>query len=381
MSAQYEAYLSTKIKEVNPDLAIPKQGAIHDILIKSNTKLLEDLSIKADALSKKLDFSNLLDLADDDIDAVASRFLSTRNIGQKASGVVTLGLNQTVAVNIPIGIEFFSAEGRSYVTTSETNFNSLEVGQNFNPLTGLYEVRNIAIEAAEAGTEYNVLAGTISATDYLINNLVSVTNPFPIQNGRSTQTNTELISDIESSLSDSIFLSPASYSKLKTVFTELKDITIVGVGQEEMTRDVINPLDAQFAASNFKDINYKGKVLASNFYPNNESQAYTLTDSTDLTTEAVPTRFTTEFNQNQYNGLFFTDTVGLDNTASTSSALFETEINNQATGGLGVLDSGWYAGEVGDAMDLDVQTTAFTVENLNTEEAPEYWIALGRGVV
>ena len=245
-------FLTDFIKDQHPDLDLTRGSALYNLLIRPQAIYH---ALNQTNIQRLRDSSSLLSinqdptLADDEVvDNLLSNYNIERQQGTAASGQLLMIFTSQDPVTVPVGTKF-SSSGVDFSPTQVFNGVVNEddvlsdqdrviksIGDNLYSLT-------IDVAANQEGPSGNLAANTVFTTDGVFNNLKEVVAAEDFDGGKNTESNEELITRMQDGLAVANLGSRLSIeSTLRQEFPSVQDISIVGAGNSELTRDKHNTL-------------------------------------------------------------------------------------------------------------------------------------------
>lgn len=179
---------------------------------------------------------------DDAVDEILSNWFLTRKVGRNSTGIATVYLTQQVDVNVPITSKFyrgnlvFVPDAIDTVTIAKEDLtrlvdsNGVVVGYSFN----------ILLKAQFPGEDYNIEAGAFTDFTRFSPYVTRVENQNAFSGGKGNETTTEMLDRASTAISVRDLNSPRSIDvTLRDEFTTVDDVTVIGMGDPEMIRDLI----------------------------------------------------------------------------------------------------------------------------------------------
>jgi len=243
------ALLIQLVQELNPAVDA-KRGVVKDLLFGLSALLA---TAEQDVADKIIKSNSLLEIqanpalaTDAIVDALLSNYRLTRLPATKATGSLTIYLNQPAVIALPAGA-VFTYGTNTYVTdnayTSRTS--PADVLTTTDKLvtkvtTGVYAF-TVGIVAATAGSAANIKRGTrltpaINPSPYFSQAVV----PADITSGGDAETNAALINRLYTGASTKAWsnrLNIDSLIRSDSRFSRILGVSIIGFGDQEMTRD------------------------------------------------------------------------------------------------------------------------------------------------
>lgn len=180
------------------------------------------------------------------VEAVAASYGVTRVAASTASGAVLLVFSSSKTVFIPVGTEFSTSDGRKFVTT--TGF-ALKSGTS--ALTQSIERRlavrsdgkyqaTIELSSVDASAASNLQAGDALTPGITLPDFVSATASTDFYGGTDAESLRSLITRVKNTVPAKSMSSRSSIFSFLTangLFPNISDISVIGAGDLEMTRD------------------------------------------------------------------------------------------------------------------------------------------------
>lgn len=240
----------------NANLDLKEGTALADLLVGPSAQILAFNSINNDYVRRRMSFKLLQEnpelITDDALDNLASNYNIVRKKGTYATGTVMVKVSSAQEYTIPAN--YIVALGSlQYTTTQPWKIKKATVN---DPLTELLLQRDsegtlyflLPMKAIAVGSVYNIAENvSLSVVATGIPNLISVSTYSAFGGGTDTENNEQLLARIPIALSHAEFSSKASIStKLFNEFTNIYDVSVVGMGDPEMLRDKHNVFGVSF---------------------------------------------------------------------------------------------------------------------------------------
>jgi len=223
-----------------------------DLVVKStpveeNIEMIIDTSINKVGEDNKRIPGEILTLKDE----ISQEFDATgkRDVGEKASGIITLSNGAGTVAEIPLGTQVESQDGYIFITTSRVSVPaataSVDASGNVQKTPGTTDV---GVEASEAGDKYNIGQSTFSVSNFP--NL-SATNSSNFSGGSSKQITIVSQNDIDKAES---ILKEELRKKIKDAFLEkIKDkkLTLLADSIEYFDKKFSSDTEADAEAEKF----------------------------------------------------------------------------------------------------------------------------------
>lgn len=175
---------------------------------------------------------------EDIVDGLAANAFVERNPGSIGSDVQRIRFFEPQAFSAQQGVLIFrGSNGQRYSNSEALAVTSPEM--SLNQEGTLYFI-DIPIVALEEGTDFNADAGSITTMEAEPAGVANVTNLFGIADGRSRETNTELIDRIKVAVTvRALVTGRGIIVTLTENFTTIEEIEPIGFGDAEMMRDIV----------------------------------------------------------------------------------------------------------------------------------------------
>ena len=240
--------LTTQLQEDNPDLDL-KRGVVHDIILYYHSVLESAVRENLDRYQSARSLQQIEadpTIADTDtVSDVLSNWGITRKDGTKATGEVAIVVSTSTSVTISAG-SVFEANGLKFVTsnsyTSTSNPASVTT-DNDRFMTKLSDgnyVFTIFVTAVEVGEASQLPVNTLLVPDSTISNYVTSYASSAFLGGSDTETNTELVNQLQDGISAKALSNRVNMRALLRSLSQFSSATnqsIVGYGDAEMVRD------------------------------------------------------------------------------------------------------------------------------------------------
>lgn len=244
-----ELRLAQFISETYPDADVAPGGVLRELLIKLSATIqnpitndMDDLG-QANSISKAL--ASAVDTTDPIIDQIASNYNTTRSEGQKSTGKIKVTVATSSSFYIREGFTFVQPVlNLNYLVMQEYSVTPNPSGDELPLISSngtFYFI--LPVEAENGGAEYQVTDQTAFdiADGEVIRDFSEAKAYGNFTSGQAIETDKELLARIDTSLANKTLLTPSSItSRLKTEFTNFKDVSLTGANDAEMTRSKRN---------------------------------------------------------------------------------------------------------------------------------------------
>jgi len=222
--------------------------SLHDLVVRPMATVAAAIEADVKYLENRFSVSQVLEEETESaavlLDLLASNFFITRNPGGRASGTVTIKVDNNSGFTVQVGTLFERSTGVSYVYDQEESLlvapNDLtaEVDSDGNP-TGNY-LAEVFVYAARPGIGAGAPPATFISMNPAPRGLVEVYNEAPFSSESSQESNFQLANRIKSALTHRGFNTRDSIS---TVIQDNVDtcrrVQVVGSSDPEMRRDIL----------------------------------------------------------------------------------------------------------------------------------------------
>jgi len=247
---QYENLIRQTLEDQYPTVDFGKGTVLYDLVVRPQalyaslneanaTNILQSSSLLEIALDPEL--------ADEDIvDQVLSNYKVTRTPGNKASGSITIVMTTSSTTPIPENSIFYAGI-RRYVTP--TSFVGVPDQSLISRTTDRLITQNsdgnwefiIEVEADQEGEDYQLAQGTSMSADNPPPNYIKTYVTYDFSAGSTEETNAELIAALAVGASGKTMSTRLNIeSFVKTEYTDVTNMSIVGYGDQDMRRDSHN---------------------------------------------------------------------------------------------------------------------------------------------
>ncbi len=242
------AEMTQFIQDLNPDIDL-KRGVLYDLLIYTSAVLAtasqENVELTEQSTSLLLLSQNPAIADEDLVKQTAANFRVTPIEGTPASGNVRITLNKLVGVSVPSGTTFTSTNGIEFVTEEiytarTTSANVIETTDRLLTSAGGGNYSfTVPVIASEVGTNGNVRRGIQFEVAPGIPSFVSASAASAFSGGTDDESISSLIERTPAGISNrstSNRLSIDSLIRSEPDFEDFIDISVIGYGDDEMTR-------------------------------------------------------------------------------------------------------------------------------------------------
>ena len=230
-----ESFVVQRLRDEFPELDVASPGSsLRDLLVSPLILLLEPIRREVEFLRTQQSLASASALSQTELDALLANIFTERVLGDYARGVVRVFFSAPYALSLDSSILFTTSEGLTFVPEAVTVVPS----SDFTRSGGQYYV-DIDVRSQAPDSTHNIPAGSVNAAVGLLN-VVRVTNLYGFSGGVSTETNEEFLERAERSLSErSLNTKRGIETALLNSFSDLVSIDVIGFGEDEMQRDIL----------------------------------------------------------------------------------------------------------------------------------------------
>ena len=242
--------IQTYANELVPQADFSKGTVLYDLLIKPAGILqtMTEMNVnRARNASSLLRVSEIPEIADDDmVDELLSNYRITRNGGTIAGGLIDIKISSNAVTAIPSGSVFTSGglkffANQSYVGVSTQGLVASTTDRLIRELSDGVYVFTIEVTAEAEGSAYQVNQGTTLVMQTPPSNYIASTAAYDFSAGVNVETNREIIARMPAGLANR---TPGNVTNVEALLRESQEdivnVSIVGYGQQEMSRDQDN---------------------------------------------------------------------------------------------------------------------------------------------
>lgn len=280
-----EAYLTDKV----PEGDFGKGSALRDFAITAVSNIFAYLRKKADTVRQRQSLLLLGedegDDVDDAVDEILSNWFLTRKTGRQSRGIITIYFSQAPdsgdSVVIAVGTPFYKTASLIFVPDSDTDL--AYSAEDMTPVTDSngnvveYGLR-VPVIAAQGGAEYDIEPGPFVNYGFRHLYVTRVENLSNFSGGESQETTSEMLDRSPTAISVRDFNSARSIDALlKDEFSQVDDVTVIGFGDNEMIRDLIEEIATglRIHAGGYTDAYLRNPIVEDSEYVTTVGAAFT----------------------------------------------------------------------------------------------------------
>lgn len=246
-----EDFLEEFLTEQMPDTNLSKGSSIRDLLVGGMSLVTAYYQAQVDDILRRQSLSRVTEITDqtdqdEAVDALLSNLFITRNSGRSSSGTAILHFSQLTDVVVRTTDRLTRTAGAVYKPSalSDTAYPSSALTASYDSSGNVidYTLR-ILIEAVSAGSQYDLGAGTFTSTTFSNPYLTKVEHTSDFSGGRDAETTEDLLTRAPTALTlRDLVTDRAAETVIKDTFSSIDEVTVVGMGDDEMQRDKVTTL-------------------------------------------------------------------------------------------------------------------------------------------
>ena len=238
LSTDSAEFIRAKLREAFPEITFGTGDALTDILVNASSVLLEPFRREIARISNAQSLRDIDQLAEDDVDALASNWMVSRIAGAFARVSVIVTLSNPRLLRINSSVRFITRAGLVFTPSASYTLNASEVASYATP-EGLFEVP-VQCVATQRGSEYNIDVGEVIAVENL-DPATRATNRAQGVGGVDRESSQALVSRITQVINErSLVTERGIRAKLLAEEHAVDKVTVIGHGDDEMTRDQLS---------------------------------------------------------------------------------------------------------------------------------------------
>lgn len=238
-----------------------RQGTVVDELaIKPTSLLMADFYNTLVEKQTQDNIDTAINGTEDQLNYFGNRFFYPRVVGDRATGVIRIWINESIDVDITGDFRAEDGNGLLYLA-----INSRRISANsLSPSTDSYGAYyfDIGIIAENAGSQYNKAANEIQAISGISFSYAYATNPKDLIPGAAHENNQQYGNRLRYSINDrSLGNKRSLYAGMKQQFPYIYSMYVAGAGDKYMTRDKLQAIDLSNPP---KEAKFLGKIAGDN---------------------------------------------------------------------------------------------------------------------
>lgn len=235
ISIDVEAFITQRLRDEFPELDVASPGSsLRDIIVSPLVLLMEPLRREVEFLRTQQSLANQSALSEQEMDSILANVFTTRSLGDYARGTARVYFTAPYPAGIDPTITFSTTDGRVFVPEVSTT-----VGLSEFQRSGSQYYLDIDVRSTTSAADHNLSVGELQSVTGL-QNVVRVTNLRSFSGGITQETNEEFLERAERSLSErSLNTKRGIETRLMNSFSDIVSIDVVGFGESEMQRDIL----------------------------------------------------------------------------------------------------------------------------------------------
>lgn len=290
---QARTFITETMKSVIPSANVDGGSGINALLGRGGATISASVLQEIEHMLTTRDLSDPDALTEEDMDLLLSNLLTSRDGGDLAFGFVRLYYATRTRREFSAGLAATVEDGSvTFVTLSDLVFEAQDYFLDSD--TDLYFI-NVPFVAEDSGEEYNIDPGDITRLTNDSSGATRVTNVESFRNGLDKQTNTQALRKAQRSVSTRTPLSVnGSIFFMQELFgAKLKDLLVVGAGDDEMLRDEVFDLGAteeprfQIGVDSLDPVTREQLGSAQQLHVGGRTDLYSIFDNINYVSETV----------------------------------------------------------------------------------------------
>jgi hypothetical protein len=229
------------LREKHPNMDLSRGSANYQQLVLPVATILQPFRDRSNTVKRNQSMLNYQLMDDDEMDRKAANFFVERGLGGRAFGSQRVFFSEVQSVFIDESALFLDDEDRRWRPVVPVTLSAAEMGANVVTETGEYFV-DVSVVSEVDGEEYRAEEGQVNRV-VNVAGAVRTTNLSDYFSGNDPQTNTELFITIAQAITNrDLVKADAIITAIKANFTTVRDVIPIGMGDSEMTRDVVEAI-------------------------------------------------------------------------------------------------------------------------------------------
>jgi len=235
LSVDVGAFIEARLKEQYPLLDVTSPGsAVRDLFVNPLIMILEPLQREIQFLKTQNSVRDYDALAEVELDALLSNVFAYRSTGAYSRVTVRVYVQSARVISVDSSVVFSTDANVQFIPEEATRFTPADLIRS-----GATYYVDIPCRSIEATVDANVTRGQIRRVTG-IDNVLRVTNLKDATGGRTKEDNSTFYARAERSLSERSLNTTRGIEKaIKDNFAGILSISVVGFGEPEMQRDVL----------------------------------------------------------------------------------------------------------------------------------------------
>lgn len=346
------------IRDIDPTIDISNASTLMDLLITPGSLMMEPVLKQISFLVRNQSMSDPRLIEPTELDALMANFLQYRNNGARSTGMVEVFYAAPINLDVPYGTKFTDILGNEYVTT-QAMYVSADTMANNTWLYPYYSSGPLAVESINIAQLTEIGPNQITSTA-LLPAPARVTNPTGFSGNVPKESNVKFFARaLDSVITRSLGSAAGIENTLVTLYPTIQDISVKGMGDAEMLRDLVLSGIAVYPYKTV--IDFYGKVSGLVDLPHPESLAYWNVFWDDPTTSGIQPDLPSleelaidELTTTQYAGMYkFNDAAY---TKFNTSIIMEEHFADES------LAAHWRTSDAKHALGVSASSSEFAIE-------------------
>lgn len=236
-------FLIETLQEEFPELNVNEGSAIYDTIVRPAALMMQPHRDYIRVLARNIKLRNHSVMDPLELASLAANFLVSPREGTRARGLQRVFFAAPQAVNVSNTSRFFDDAGLVFLPINTFSATQSQVESQVVASTGEFFV-DVPVVAEAAGEEYSVGADTVRNVQG-IQGATRTTNPNIFTAGKNSDSNTELYARVVTSITNRDLVKKNAISTaLFEAFDSIRNIEVVGFGDPDMTRDIVDAVVA-----------------------------------------------------------------------------------------------------------------------------------------
>ncbi len=235
-STDIPTFIRDRMVQEFPDMSADNAGMLEDILAKPLQMLLEPFKREIELVKIGASVANADIMADSEAEALGANWFTDRDSGDYSNGPVRIFFAQPTTTRVSTDKRVYTNDGRAYFPIQNYYITAQQMAFNRQ---GTFYFLDVSVRAEATGDEYNVGPGDIVGIEE-VPGVIKVSNLTSFISGNASETNSEYIGRIESSLTErSTVTKRGILARVTAEFDSVRALQVIGAGEEGMNRDIL----------------------------------------------------------------------------------------------------------------------------------------------
>ena len=232
-------FLRQILKERYPQFPTGQGSAFGDVLVLPASFIFQQFRDELNVLKRNMSLLNYQTMLEEEMDRLAANYFVERREGERAFGTVRVFFDEVQPVTIDQSAVFFDDDNHRYNPISSITLTAEELQLNEVPDTGEYYA-DVPVVAQDVGEQYSAAVEQVNQFAN-VQGAIRCLNLLAFSTAKADDTNTDVVIAIKESITNNDMVKARAISKiLRENFTSIRSIQVVGAGDPDMTRDVVD---------------------------------------------------------------------------------------------------------------------------------------------